>query len=249
MSEETALYRIWGEADLLLYIGISNDFGRRWTEHAKKQPWWGEKRRLAVDEWYASRPEAETAETAAIKAEGPKYNIVHAAKSPRKRGPRELPAAVAPAFVPVRIPRWEGAPEHPIDKWMLPGQSMAELSLSNPTKVESIISGLPEESRKFARFKVESWRRNYEACRLVEETLWDLYKFEQECVDRPEMIARIRKARAMAREFLEVPCPCCGGEPLAGMVCQECGTAGPPPWQAVSRRRGTPFPASEAGAA
>ena len=66
-SEETALYRIFGDADLLLYIGISNDFGRRWKQHAKKQPWWPEKRRMTT-EWYDSRDDAERAEEAAIPA-------------------------------------------------------------------------------------------------------------------------------------------------------------------------------------
>lgn len=80
--EETALYHVFGEADLLLYIGISKDFGRRWKEHAKKQPWWDEKRRLTVDGWYDFRPEAEAAEETAIKAERPKYNKRHAVRTP-----------------------------------------------------------------------------------------------------------------------------------------------------------------------
>ena len=77
MSDETALYRIWGNADLLLYIGVSNSFGRRWAEHAKTQPWWDEKRRLTVDGWFDSREDAEAAEAAAIRVEGPKYNKRH----------------------------------------------------------------------------------------------------------------------------------------------------------------------------
>jgi predicted GIY-YIG superfamily endonuclease len=77
MTERTALYRIWGDADLPLYIGISKDFGTRWKQHAKQQPWWGEMRRLTV-EWYDSRPEAEAAEVTAIRAEKPKYNKTHA---------------------------------------------------------------------------------------------------------------------------------------------------------------------------
>jgi len=72
--EQTALYRIWGDTDLLLYIGISDDFGRRWKQHAKAQPWWGEMRRLTVDEWFDRREDAETAEALAVKAERPKYN-------------------------------------------------------------------------------------------------------------------------------------------------------------------------------
>ena len=78
-DEETALYHVYGDGDLLLYIGISNDFGRRWKDHAKVQPWWGEKRRLTT-RWYSSRAEAEEAETAAIQAEHPKHNIAKQAR-------------------------------------------------------------------------------------------------------------------------------------------------------------------------
>jgi predicted GIY-YIG superfamily endonuclease len=85
---QTALYRIWGDEGLLLYIGISNNFGTRWKEHAKRQPWWDEMRRLTADAWYDSRPEAEAAEEAAIKAEKPKYNKVHAVPAVRSAQPR-----------------------------------------------------------------------------------------------------------------------------------------------------------------
>lgn len=82
--ERTALYRIWGDEDLLLYIGISKDFGDRWKKHAKTQPWWDEMRRLTADEWFESRPEAENAEAAAIRVERPRYNVTHnpAARTP-----------------------------------------------------------------------------------------------------------------------------------------------------------------------
>jgi predicted GIY-YIG superfamily endonuclease len=77
-DDNFALYRIWGEADQLLYVGISNDFGRRWREHASKQPWWAEKRRLTVDEWFESGQKAGAAEITAIRGEKPKYNKRHA---------------------------------------------------------------------------------------------------------------------------------------------------------------------------
>lgn len=73
--EEVALYRVFGADDLLLYVGISNEFGRRWKEHAKTKPWWLERRRLTVDEWFSSRQDAEAAEIAAIRTENPKYNL------------------------------------------------------------------------------------------------------------------------------------------------------------------------------
>lgn len=84
---QTALYRIWGDEGLLLYIGISNDFGDRWKSHAKEQPWWDEMRRLTADAWYDRRADAEEAEAAAIKAERPKYNKRHAVPA----GPAPLP--------------------------------------------------------------------------------------------------------------------------------------------------------------
>lgn len=77
MSERTALYRLFGAGDELLYIGISKDFGNRWTQHSRRQPWWPEVERQTV-EWRSTRAEALRDETAAIKAEKPKYNIADA---------------------------------------------------------------------------------------------------------------------------------------------------------------------------
>lgn len=78
---------------MLLYIGISDNFGRRWKEHAKQQPWWGEKRTLSVDCWYQSRNAAERAEQAAIKAERPRYNRQYAVRLPL-RGLEPIPAVI-----------------------------------------------------------------------------------------------------------------------------------------------------------
>lgn len=89
-SEPTALYRVFGDAGVLLYIGISNDFGSRWKRHARIQPWWNEKRRQTV-EWYPSRGSAEEAEVSAIKSEYPRYNTQHNVGAPRPRGPRQRP--------------------------------------------------------------------------------------------------------------------------------------------------------------
>ena len=87
-ADGTALYRIRGERAVPLYIGISDDFGERWKQHAKAQPWWSEMRSLHVDEWFAERADAEAAETTAIAAERPKYNI---AKTEKARGkPRDI---------------------------------------------------------------------------------------------------------------------------------------------------------------
>ena len=96
VPEETALYHIFGDADLLLYIGISKDFGKRWKDEARDFPWWGEKRSMTV-RWYASRPAAEAAEMAAIAAENPKHN------KRRPPVPQMAPARPAPRL-PVVCP-------------------------------------------------------------------------------------------------------------------------------------------------
>lgn len=71
-----ALYRVFGPDDALLYVGISNNFGTRWQQHAGKQEWWPEVRRQTVD-WYDTRIEAAAAEVDAIKTERPQYNRAH----------------------------------------------------------------------------------------------------------------------------------------------------------------------------
>lgn len=86
--ERTALYRIRGEADELLYIGITNNVPFRWNGHQAVQPWWDELRSLTV-KWYETRTEAEAAEKAAIPAEQPKYNVTYL--KPIRRAARKPP--------------------------------------------------------------------------------------------------------------------------------------------------------------
>jgi predicted GIY-YIG superfamily endonuclease len=77
----TAVYRMYASDGSLLYIGISNNFGRRWLQHEGTKPWWPEMQRQTVD-WFPTRAEASREEEAAIAAERPKYNIAHALKDP-----------------------------------------------------------------------------------------------------------------------------------------------------------------------
>jgi len=75
-SERTAVYRIRGEGETLLYIGVTNSVQFRWNGHQAVQPWWDELRSLTV-KWYPSRDAALAAEKAAILAEQPKYNVTY----------------------------------------------------------------------------------------------------------------------------------------------------------------------------
>jgi DNA-binding transcriptional regulator YhcF (GntR family) len=71
--ERTALYRLYGAEDDLLYVGITGKPGPRWTQHAADKPWWPQVARREI-EWFDSRPLAAEAEVTAIRAESPKHN-------------------------------------------------------------------------------------------------------------------------------------------------------------------------------
>ncbi|MGW4505728.1 GntR family transcriptional regulator [Streptomyces sp. NPDC004436] len=78
-DEPTALYRLYDNSDVLLYVGISKHPERRWTEHAvdRSDTWWPLVAAKRV-EWFATRKEAESAEVATIRAERPVHNRDHA---------------------------------------------------------------------------------------------------------------------------------------------------------------------------
>lgn len=74
--DHTTLYRFYGEEHELLYVGISGNPGRRFSQHARDKPWW----HLVAEstmEHFATRAEALEAERAAITSERPRYNMVH----------------------------------------------------------------------------------------------------------------------------------------------------------------------------
>lgn len=105
---------------------------------------------------------------------------------------------------------------------------MTEVTMSDPVTVEAMIAAIPdEEGRRLARLRVESWRLNYKDSRIMLAALRDLADAEEVCGGDPKILAAIRRARATALTFLECPCLCCGGEPPAGMTCQECNAVGP----------------------
>lgn len=81
--EPTALYRLYGADDALLYIGISAHPRSRLVQHQRQKSWWDEVRRHEVL-WLSSRADAFAAETAEITLEGPKYNSVGTARHAEK---------------------------------------------------------------------------------------------------------------------------------------------------------------------
>jgi predicted GIY-YIG superfamily endonuclease len=72
----TAVYRLYGADDQLLYIGCTDDPESRWVQHAGDKSWWPKVTRKAV-EWRDTREEALAAEAAAIAGEAPEWNWTH----------------------------------------------------------------------------------------------------------------------------------------------------------------------------
>jgi predicted GIY-YIG superfamily endonuclease len=73
VQERAAVYRLYGESEKLLYVGVSSNPQVRFQDHARK-PWWSEvvERRI---EWFEDRLQALEAERTAIRREQPKNNI------------------------------------------------------------------------------------------------------------------------------------------------------------------------------
>lgn len=77
-TRRTALYRHFDRDGALLYVGISLNSIQRTMQHRQGARWFEQIARIAI-EWLPTREAAEAAERAAIKAERPKFNVVHAA--------------------------------------------------------------------------------------------------------------------------------------------------------------------------
>lgn len=79
MTEPTTLYRFFDADEVLLYIGIAGNPGRRFGQHSTgpdAKPWWHRVDHSTM-EHFESRAEALEAEKAAIIDEHPLFNVVH----------------------------------------------------------------------------------------------------------------------------------------------------------------------------
>jgi predicted GIY-YIG superfamily endonuclease len=76
LPEKTLLYRLYGESDRLLYVGITCNLATRLTRHRQSKLWWGDVVRHTAEE-FSGRKEAERAEMIAIQDERPAYNVIH----------------------------------------------------------------------------------------------------------------------------------------------------------------------------
>jgi hypothetical protein len=73
---EHVLYRHYDKDSVLLYIGISWNMAQRQSAH-RDSPWFHLIATTTHQGGFATRAEAEAAEEAAVKAEKPRFNVVH----------------------------------------------------------------------------------------------------------------------------------------------------------------------------
>jgi predicted GIY-YIG superfamily endonuclease len=76
VTNQHTLYRFFDADDVLLYVGITLNPAARWPRHKRDKPWWYEVRTITT-ELHPSREAVLQAEQAAIKAEEPRYNVIH----------------------------------------------------------------------------------------------------------------------------------------------------------------------------
>ena len=75
-AKPTALYRLFGKEDRLLYVGIAVNPEKRLASHRTSKPWWPEVTRHTID-WLDDWESALKREAEAIHAERPVHNIIH----------------------------------------------------------------------------------------------------------------------------------------------------------------------------
>jgi len=73
---KTALYRIWGNQDQLLYVGISKSALGRLGQHLTEKTWASDITNVTI-ETFPTREQAAAAEVVAIKTEHPVHNVIH----------------------------------------------------------------------------------------------------------------------------------------------------------------------------
>jgi predicted GIY-YIG superfamily endonuclease len=69
-----ALYRFFDTDGVLLYVGITNNPSRRFTQHGVSREWWHEVDTIRMER-FPDRKSVLAAEKAAIQSERPRYNI------------------------------------------------------------------------------------------------------------------------------------------------------------------------------
>lgn len=102
-DQATAVYRFFDADGALLYVGLTCNPGKRWEQHSAEKLWWSDVAEVTVEQ-HPNRAAADHAETVAIQAENPRYNIRKRGTKGRRRRP--IPYAVDDERRPYSQRRW-----------------------------------------------------------------------------------------------------------------------------------------------
>jgi predicted GIY-YIG superfamily endonuclease len=114
-----ALYRFFGPGGTLLYVGITNNPSRRFSQHGVQREWWSEVETIRMER-HPDRESVLLAEKKAIQEERPKYNIVHTSgapmttEAPERGKPGDYPVGVGDVVALELTPSPMGDPQCPV---------------------------------------------------------------------------------------------------------------------------------------
>jgi len=74
MSRRCAVYRAFDEHGKLLYVGIALNWGKRWTQHAERSPFFALVARLEIA-WFPTEQHAHAEELRLIAEHNPPWNV------------------------------------------------------------------------------------------------------------------------------------------------------------------------------
>jgi hypothetical protein len=97
-----ALYRFFGPAGDLLYVGITNNPARRFAQHGVSREWWLEVETIRMER-FPTREAVLAAEKRAIVEEHPKYNVMHAVGPHTSELPESSATGGSPGDYPVNV--------------------------------------------------------------------------------------------------------------------------------------------------
>lgn len=89
-GRSTAVYMFYDAAGALLYVGITSQGPKRFSQHNRDKEWWPEVTTMRV-EHYPSRDLAAAREKALIQSKHPRYNVIHQMTGSVRRGTQGAP--------------------------------------------------------------------------------------------------------------------------------------------------------------
>ena len=171
-TQPHALYRFYSDAGQLLYVGITNNPGNRFSQHQADKPWWGDVSGISIEQ-YESREEALAAEARAIHVERPLHNIKRPTVGKRRSSP-------APRVTRQLVWKCETC-----DQPVADGKGYIHVDVRAASQHGQDMASLTEEVKASNRLGWEMWTGDYlRRMMALEEARWEVH--HRECDPNPD---------------------------------------------------------------